>query len=96
MKIIKRSPNSTLCTEEIKLHLECDSYNILNKYAQYLNITKEDLIELLLNNLKIINLPKKELHIAVNKINSSLINRDPETKYIYNIIKVEKNENLLR
>ncbi len=94
MKIIKRSPNSTVCVEPVKLNLEVDSAYRLNSFANTLKIPREDIIEYLLEVLYVTKIPlatTKDLY-AID--NGFMLIKNPIDNCVYKLLKVNKDENL--
>ena len=94
MKIVKRTQNSTVCVEPIKLNLEVDSYYRLKENAKYLGIAPESIIEYLLEVLFTIKFPLDSIENLYTIDSGIMMIKDTNNNCVYKLLKVKEDENL--
>lgn len=95
-KFIKRQPNCTILATNVNLWLDQDYAKVLDTYAEFLNVTKEDIIEYLLEAL-IVSKVSIDCLEDFGKLQGFLsLCRTMDTKTSYKFVKVKDDENLPR
>lgn len=91
MKYIKREDNKIYFVEEVKLNLHPDLAELLERYSQQLHISKDLIVEYLIEMLRVYKLSKKDIE-NYKDINLLLISSDNNS--IYKLVKADFDEKL--